>query len=377
MRDFSKVKRIIVKIGSSSLVNSDLSMNTETVEKLMKAFSKLREKGIETALVSSGAIALGMHALGLAERPRDISLQQACAAVGQAKLMEAYNTCAAKYHLLCGQILVNHDDFQIRKRMLYLCDTLDAMFKNQILPIINENDALAVEEIKVGDNDTLSALLVPMIKANLLILFSDIDGLYTKNPKLYPDARKIDEVQRIDDTIFQMAGLSSSKVGTGGMQTKLNAAVISNSAGGHMIICNASELDRLEEIVQGNCIGTLFLAKNKGISSREHWIIFKAGSQGCIRVDEGLRQVFLTKKVSVLPKGIVSVEGSFLKHTVIDIRSEDGKLLAKGITNYSSMEIEKIKGENSVEMEKSPDKYKRKEVIHANNLVMIQEDMRC
>jgi len=173
MRAFEGIKRIVIKIGSSSLVKKDLSINEPMLISIMQSFKKLTDNGLEVALVTSGAIAVGMHALGLEKRPKDMALKQACAAVGQAKLMEEYNKAADIYDLKTGQILLNHDDFQIRKRMNYLSNTLSAMFDNGIIPIINENDALAVEEIKVGDNDTLSALISPMVKADLLILFSD------------------------------------------------------------------------------------------------------------------------------------------------------------------------------------------------------------
>ena len=278
MRDFKNIKTIIIKIGSSSLVNKDLSINQEFINGIMETFKKLNEKGIKVALVTSGAIAAGMHEIGLTKKPKEMSLKQACAAIGQSKLMESYNKAAEIYGLKTGQILVNHDDFQIRKRMNYLSDTLDSMLKHNIIPIINENDALAVEEIKVGDNDTLASLISPMIDADLLILFSDIDGLYDKNPKLYKDAKLVETVEKIDESIFKMAGDKTTEVGTGGMQTKINAAMISTTSGTNMIICNSNQITNLCDIVDGKEIGTLFLA-SKNLSSRDHWIIFKANSK--------------------------------------------------------------------------------------------------
>lgn len=377
MRDFSNVKRIVLKIGSSSIVNDDLSINQNMIYSLMKVFNQFKEMGIEVALVSSGAIALGMHKLKLEKRPKEMALKQACAAVGQARLMEAYNRNASEFGLVCGQILVNHDDFEVRKRMLYLSDTLDAMFKNGIIPIINENDALAVEEIKVGDNDTLASLIVPMINANLLVLFSDIDGLFDKNPKLFKDAKKVDVVEKISQEIYDMVGINPSNVGTGGMETKLNAAIIATNAGADMIICNSLDIDKLKNIVDGENIGTLFKAKSKGISSREHWMIFKAHSHGSIIVDEGLKNALKDKKVSILPKGIKAINGDFLKGTIIDILDETGEKLAKGITNYSSIEINMIKGLETNEAKSILEDYSKKEIIHANNLVVIREDLLC
>ena len=377
MRDFSKIKKLVVKIGSSSLVHEDLSINEEMIDSLMKIFKRLKDEGIEIALVSSGAIALGMHELKLEKRPKNMSLKQACAAVGQAKLMEIYNKYAMRYDLICGQILLNHDDFQVRKRMLYLSDTLDEMFKNHIIPIINENDALAVEEIKVGDNDTLSSLIAPMIHADLLILFSDIDGLFNKNPKIYSDAYKIDEVSQITKEIINMAGVNTTEVGTGGMKTKINAAIISTNAGCNMLICNSNQILNLDKIINGENIGTLFKAKKKGISSREHWMIFKANSLGEIIVDDGCKNALLDKKVSILAKGIVKVNGSFLANTVIDIKDLNNNVIAKGICNYSSIEIDEIKGLSTDIIKEKLIDFKKKEVVHANDLVIMREDFIC
>ena len=374
MRDLKKVKRLIIKIGSSSLVKKDLSINQPVLIKVMEQFKKLIDSGIEPCIVTSGAIALGMHELKLDKKPSNMSLKQACAAIGQAKLMEYYNKAAEIYGLTLGQILVNHDDFQVRKRMVYLSNTLDSMFKNGVIPVINENDALSVEEIKVGDNDTLASLIAPMINADLLVLFSDIDGLYDKNPKLYPDAKLIPFVEKIDDKILSFASGSSTNVGTGGMATKLDAALISTSANVNMIICNSNRMDSLVEIVNGSEIGTLFV-KNKGIHSRDHWITFKAKALGSIIVDDGFVKAFDNKKISILPKGIIGVSGNFNSGSIIDVRTKDNKIIAKGISNYSNSEIDLIKGENTDRIEEILGKKMKPEVIHANDLVDLRNDI--
>ena len=374
MRDLSKVKRLIIKIGSSSLVKKDLSINQPVLIKVMEQFKKLIDNGIEPCIVTSGAIALGMHELKLDKKPSNMSLKQACAAIGQAKLMEYYNKAAEIYGLTLGQILVNHDDFQVRKRMIYLSNTLDSMFKNGVVPVINENDALSVEEIKVGDNDTLASLIAPMINADLLVLFSDIDGLYDKNPKLYNDAKLIPVVEKIDDKILSFASGSSTNVGTGGMATKLDAALISTSANVNMIICNSNRMDSLVEIVNGSEIGTLFV-KNKGIHSRDHWITFKAKALGSIFVDDGFVKAFDKKKISILPKGIIGVSGNFNSGSIIDVRTKDNKIIAKGICNYSNSEIDLIKGENTDRIEEILGKKMKPEVIHANDLVDLRNDI--
>ena len=370
MRDFKDIKRVIIKVGSSSLVNKDLSVNNEVIISILSVFKKLKNDGIECALVTSGAIALGMHELKLNKKPKELSLKQACAAVGQAKLMESYNKVASLYDLVLGQILISHDDFQVRKRMLILSDTLDSMFKNGIIPVINENDALAVDEIKVGDNDTLASLISPMIKADLLVLFSDIDGLYDKNPKLYPDAKMINKVEKIDDSILAMVSGATTNVGTGGMETKIDAALSSISSGVNMIICNSNRINDLEKIVKGEEIGTLFV-KGDALASRDHWIIFKSNALGAIVVDSGLEKLLRDKKVSILPKGIKDVKGEFLASSVINVISQNGDILAKGITNYSSAEIKLITGVASDKISDVLGYNGKKQIIHANDLVLL------
>ena len=374
MRDFKNLKRVVVKVGSSSLVNKDLSINKQILVSLMSSFKNLQDKGIDPLLVTSGAVALGMHELNLDKKPKEISLKQACAAIGQAKLMEYYNKVAEIYDLKLGQILLSHDDFSVRKRMLHLTDTLDSMFKHHIIPVINENDALAIDEIKVGDNDTLSALIAPVVNADLLILFSDIDGLFDKNPKIYNDAKLITEVSEINDSIINMAGDKTSNVGTGGMNTKIDAALIATKASVDMIICNSNMISKLEDIVNGNLIGTYFKKSTDAISSRDHWLIFRTKSQGAIVLDDGAcLKLSSDKKVSILPKGIVSVKDEFLKGSIIEVLDKNDNIIAKGITNYSSSEIELIKGKNSDEIKSLFNENRKKEVIHANDLVVFKD----
>ena len=357
--------KVVIKIGSSSLEDEQGYINYNIINRMMKTFSLLQKKGIDLVLVTSGAIALGMNELHLSSKPKDMSLKQACAALGQAKLMEVYNEFAAKYDLLLGQILLSHDDFEKRNRMLYLQNTLKAMFENNIIPVINENDALAVEEIKVGDNDTLASLICPMINADLLILFSDIDGLYTKNPKIYDDATLIKVVNKIDDSIFEEASSSTSKVGTGGMETKINAALIATSCGSDMIICNAKEISSLEDII---------FKQTSVIPSKEHWLIFKTKGKGSIVVDEGVEEELKKDtKISILPKGILSVQGEFLKDDIICIISKEGELLAKGKSSMSSFEINFVKGLPSSKIKEIMPYPIKKEAVHASNLVVIKE----
>jgi glutamate 5-kinase len=287
--------------------------------------------------------------------------------------VEAYKKAAEIYIIKLGQILLNHDDFQVRKRMLYFSNTLDSMFKNNIVPVINENDALAVEEIKVGDNDTLAALIAPIVDADLLVLFSDIDGLYTKYPKVYNDAVMVDIVDKIDSNILSLVSGSTTNVGTGGMETKIDAALMSTMVGVNMIICNSNKLDSLIDIAEGKNLGTLFKAQEKGISSREHWMIFKANSQGAITVDNGVKELLEKRKVSILPKGITKVDGEFLCGSVIDIISLYGTILAKGISNHSSSEIDSVKGKDSKTADSIIDFHTKKGIVYDDDMVILKE----
>lgn len=366
-----EVQRIIIKVGSSSLVLENGDLNEMFFNKLINTISTLMNNQKEVVLVTSGAIAIGMGKLGLSKKPKVMALKQACAALGQSTLMNEYEKYASKYNILCAQILVNHDDFENRKRMINLSNTLEELFKNKVLPIINENDALNVEEIKVGDNDTLSALVVPMVNADLLVLVSDIDGLYDKNPKQYSSAKKIDIVKKIDKEIDMMVGDITSNVGTGGMATKIKAARISTLAGCNMAIISNDDVDKISNIINGENVGTLFIS-DKVLHSKEHWIIYNTYAKGTIIIDDGAKDALLKRK-SLLPKGIIEVNGIFKDNDVVTIIDKQGNKIAKGISNYNSYEINNVIGKHTSEA-KTILNSEKEEIIHANSLVLIDGD---
>lgn len=373
MRDFQKIRRIVIKIGSTSLTTQEGQMDMPVLRRLMDAISELQKKDYEIIIVTSGAIAAGMSILGFSTKPKEMSLKQACAAVGQAKVMEAYCEAGLQYKVLCGQILVNHDDFDQRQRLVHFTNTIQCMLKHKIVPIINENDALAVEEIRVGDNDTLSALCASTMQADLLILFSDIEGLYTKNPKVYKDAILLSEVTELTEDIMNMAQDTNSNVGTGGMKTKLQAALIATYSDCDMIICSASNLAHLEDIISGEAIGTLFKKSRKSMNAKKHWLLFRAYPKGEIIVDDGCSERLNQQKVSLLPAGISSVVGSFLKNSVVLIKNNKNEALGKGVVNYSSMELLKIKGLDTSKIINELGYMGKQEVIHADQLVLYKE----
>ena len=261
MRPVEEIKKIIIKVGSSSLCNEKGILDKEKILHIILQISQLVHDGYCITLVSSGAIASGMGALSLEKKPDSIPDKQALAAIGQAKLMQIYEEIFDLFGLKCAQILLNHDDFDDPKRLENLHHTMNSLINYGVIPIVNENDALAVEEIKVGDNDTLSALLAKVMNADLLVLVSDIDGLYTKNPHLYKDAQLIRYVEDITPDIMSMAGGSSQSLGTGGMLTKLNAAKIVNDQGCHMVIVNGRFHHCIVNIFNEYENGTWFQAK--------------------------------------------------------------------------------------------------------------------
>lgn len=373
MRNLDHVSHIVVKVGSTSLCDSNGILNKEKILKLILQIAYIKRKGIKVTLVSSGAISAGIGILNLDEKPKELNKKQALAAIGQAHLMQIYEDLFELFHLKCAQILLNHDDFDDRKRLMNLSNALGAILDYDVIPIINENDTLAVEEIRVGDNDTLSALVLPVVDAQLLVLVSDIDGLYDDNPHHNPDAHLIHEVDGIDEHIMEFAKDTSSQFGTGGMVTKLKAAKVVNDYGGDMAIINGQSETALIDLIEGKDVGTYFSGKSgRTLSSRQHWIMYRSSPKGQLIVDDGARDAVL-KHASLLPTGIHEVDGSFMAGSVIDVMSKDHQLLARGIVNYSSDEIKLIKGKQSSQIEGILHYKDYDEVIHADNLVINKE----
>lgn len=372
MRDVSTIKKIVIKVGSSSLCNHKGKIDKEKILQLVLQISKLKKMGYSVVLVSSGAIASGMGALNLDCKPQTLPEKQALAAIGQARLMQIYEDIFQLFQMKCAQVLLNHDDFDDRKRLLNLFHTLNALMDYGVIPIINENDALAVDEIKVGDNDTLAALLVPVIEADLLVLVSDIDGLYTANPFEDKNAQLLKYVDCVNEEIENMAGGASSHIGTGGMMTKIRAAKIVNAYGSHMVIVNGNRENSLLHIFDNEENGTWFNGSGgQSLNARSHWLTYRTSSKGAIVVDNGAVQALKEYRRSLLPKGIIDVQSQFLRGQVIDIVDCQGKIIARGLSNYSSEEIKLIKGHNTSDIEDILHYKDYDEVVHANNMVII------
>lgn len=367
----NKIKRVVIKIGSSSVVKNN-SFNVDFISLLSNQIKKLKNNNIDVIIVSSGAIALGCRSLNL-PKPKKMSMKQAFAAVGQVRLIEGYEELFDKDNLKVAQILLSHDDFENRTKLTNFKNTINEVLNLNIVPIINENDAVSIKEIKVGDNDTLSALVASSIDANLLILISDIEGLYNKNPN-EEDAILIKEVNKITKEIESYAKGTKSNVGTGGMITKIKAAKIVVKSNCDMSIIHNKEVSNLYDLViNRKDIGTYFYSSNKKTKSKERWMLFNTQSKGIICIDEGAKVALFNRK-SLLPKGITNVIGNFKKNDLIDIKNNK-VLIAKGITNYSSDEIIKIKGKESNLIKDLLNYDGKKEVIHANNLTIIGDDL--
>lgn len=355
------MKRLVLKIGSSSLFSGNNFAEKE-IETLALEIKKIREMGVEVCLITSGAIALGMQNLNLSSKPTELPKKQALAAIGQMYLMEKYEEIFEKAQIKPAQILLSHDDFGNRNRVNNLNNTLNALFDYGVLPIINENDALATEEIKVGDNDTLASMISLNIGADMLVIISDVDGLYDKNPSEHKDAKLIPVVKKIDDSVFGLAKAPSSKVGTGGMITKLKAAKICDNSGISMMIVGNGKIKDLSKVVVGENLGTLFVPSGK-MSVKKNWLISCANVSGKITVDKGAEKA-LKSRSSLLSCGIVEVKGTFSIGSIVDVCSLDGEVFAKGAVAFGSDTIKALKANSELQAQL---------VIHANNIALIKD----
>ena len=362
-----EVKRVVIKVGTTTLTHETGLLNLERIEILVRQIANLHNNGYEVMLVTSGAIGAGMGKLNLKNRPKTLPEKQAVAAVGQVALIHLYQKIFAEYGKNVGQLLLTASDINERNRYLYGRNTCFALFNAGVIPIINENDAIAVEEIKVGDNDTLSAFVATLVDADLLIILSDIDGLYDSNPKENPNAKLLPLITTLNEEIKAMAGDSNSKFGTGGMATKIKAAEIALNSGVNMVIAQGEKPENLIKIVRGEDIGTLFVKNKKGLKAKKHWLQYSSKKTGKLIIDDGAKIAVLKHK-SLLPSGIKEVEGSFQKGDVITVIDEEKNVLAVGIVNYSSDECQRILGKQSKEIEKILGYKDYDEVLHINNM---------
>jgi glutamate 5-kinase len=367
----NSVKRLVVKVGSRVLTTAENELDQSLIVSLAAEISSLRRSGREVIVVSSGAVAAGRHQLGIDGRPRTIPQKQAAAAVGQPLLMHAYAEAFGRFGVKTAQILLTRDDLADRQRFLNARAALDTLLSCGIVPIINENDTVVVEEIKFGDNDNLSALVTNLAESNLLIILTDIDGFFDADPRINAGAKRVPLVRSITREIEQAAGGSGSTVGTGGMVTKIAAAKKAARYGVPTILANGRETGILSRIAAGEDLGTLFLPSGENLNRRKHWIAYTLRPRGRVIVDTGAAKVLRQHGRSLLPSGVVEVEGEFDRGACVRIVARDGSEVGRGLAYYSSREIAQILGHKSGEIEEILGYYYGDEVIHRDNLVIV------
>ena len=367
----SNAQKIVVKVGTSTLTHKNGKLNLEQIERLVRQLSDLRNQGKDVVLVSSGAIGAGMGKLNLEERPKTIPEKQAVAAVGQGILLHIYEKIFAEYGQATAQLLLTKADLEHRQRFLNARNTLLTLLKLGVIPIVNENDTVAFEEIKFGDNDTLAALVGTLIDADLVILLTDIDGFYDGDPRKRKDAKRISVVETIDAQVESLAGSVGSKFGSGGMATKITAASIAVNAGIPLMIAHGAESHIIRKLTGGEAVGTLFLPIEMKPHLRKKWIAFGSHVGGRLVVDDGAKDALIHKGKSLLPSGITAVEGDFAAGDVVEIVDGQGREFARGISNYSWMELHKIKGQKSKDICPILGYKDYDEAIHRDNLSLI------
>jgi len=368
----SKAKKVVVKIGTGVLTTDDGYVDKEQIQRLAGQVVELKKMGYNVVVVSSGAVGSGMGELGLAKRPGTLPELQAVAAIGQSKLISTYDECFKLHGYHAAQILLTREDFEDRQRYLNTCNTIHTLFQMKAIPVVNENDTISVDEIKFGDNDALSALVTNLLNAELLIILSSVDGLYDRCPTAKGKATVIPSVENISDEVKQLAFNLKTQRGVGGMKTKLEAASVVTNAGEAVIIANGRTNGILKKIVQGENVGTLFLPKDEKLASRKRWIGYTIKPKGKIYVDAGAMHALTEKGKSLLASGIVSIEGVFGKGDIVSVcRKEDRAVFARGLTNYSSEELDKIKGSSTIQIPKVLGYKLYDEVVHRDNMVIL------
>jgi len=364
------VRRLVIKIGSNIIASAERGLNMRRLGAITKEVSEIVDRGVEPVIVSSGAIAAGLKKLGLRERPRDIKLKQAAAAIGQSSLIWAYEHSLARYNKKVAQVLLTRDDIADRLRYINAKNTLLTLISRGIIPVINENDPVAVDEIKFGDNDLLAALVAGLVEADMLVILSDVEGLYTKDPK-HRGARLIERVEEVTPEIENIAGKSGSAVGTGGMYSKVLSAKQANDYGIPVVVMSGKRRGLLRRLIEGERVGTYFAPRALKIPSRKGWIAYGIRSKGVVYLDDGAVHAITMKGKSLLPSGILRVEGEFNIGDAVSCLDQSGRRVAKGLTNYSSREVELIKGRKTSEIEKVLGYKYSDEVIHRDNLVVL------
>ena len=371
MNDVLKnARRIVVKVGSSLVTNEGKGVDAEAIGNWCRQMAALAADGREVIMVSSGAIAEGMKRLGWATRPKEIHALQAAAAVGQMGLAQMYETKLREHGMGSAQVLLTHADLADRERYLNARSTLLTLLSHQVVPVINENDTVVTDEIKFGDNDTLGALVANLVEADALVILTDQKGLYSADPRKDPGARFIDVCTAGDPALEQMAGGAGSRVGTGGMITKVLAAKRAAGSGASTVIAWGREPDVLVRLTQGEAIGSLFVADTAKLTARKQWMADHLQLRGAVVIDDGAVTALRDEGKSLLPIGMTEVEGEFFRGDVIAVRNSQGQDVARGLANYASSEARLLVRKASADIEAALGFTNEPEMIHRDNLVL-------
>ncbi|TGE32148.1 glutamate 5-kinase [Desulfosporosinus sp. Sb-LF] len=366
-----EVKRVVIKIGSSSLNHPEGGLDDQAIAEIVAVIAALKQKGVECIIVTSGAVAAGLGQLKLQVRPRDLASKQAVAAVGQGVLIERYAQNLERHGLVGAQILLSRIDLAEASRYHNAQNTLEKLLRLQVVPIINENDTVAVEELCFGDNDSLSALVAGLAHADLLIILTDVDGLYTANPKKDPSAHLIEEVAEVS-AVETMASGAGTTMGTGGMVTKLRAAKIATRFGIGTLLLNFSRIRELSDLTEERGPkGTYFLPAKHRLAGRKRWIAYAGLSEGSIQVDEGAAKALVEEGKSLLAKGIIATEGTWERKEIVRITNLLGEEIARGVVELSREEVQQVKGLHSEKMLQLVTDFDGEEVVHRDNMTLM------
>ncbi|MEY3670333.1 MAG: hypothetical protein RL258_1729 [Pseudomonadota bacterium] len=369
-QEVAQARRWVVKLGSSLVTNQGKGIDPAAVARFAAQIAALRRHGREVILVSSGAIAEGMKRLGWRERPNEVHSLQAAAAVGQMGLAQAYEVGFLAHGLQTAQVLLTHEDVSDRRRYLNARATLNTLLALGVVPVVNENDTVVTDEIKLGDNDTLGALVANLLEAELLVILTDQAGLYTADPRKDPQAQLLPRARANDPGLSAMAGGAGSAIGTGGMATKVRAAQRASRSGAHTVIASGLEEDVLPRLLQQESLGSLLVADVPMLAARKQWMADQLQLRGALMLDAGATAVLVSRGRSLLPIGVVGVQGSFDRGDVVSCLDPGGAEIARGLVNYSASETRRIMGRPSSQIEELLGFVEEPEVIHRDNLVL-------
>ena len=366
--------RLVVKVGSSLLTSPELGLNRERIDALATQLAALHQREIQVVLVSSGAVVEGVFQLGLKNRPQRLHRLQAAAAVGQAGLVDAYQRAFGRHSLQTALVLLTHADLASRERYLNARSTLTTLLELGVVPVVNENDTVATEEIQFGDNDTLGALVANLLQADALLMLTDRDGLYRTDPREDPDAALLTQVWAEDSALESYCGASAGALGRGGMLTKVRAARQAARSNTYAVVANGQTPDVIARIAAGESLGTVFFPDTSGLASRKSWLSGQRKSAGALMIDAGAVRALLGDGGSLLPVGVTGIEGQFQRGDLVQIVAPTGERIAQGLANYGSSEAERLRGVGSSDIAAVLGYCNERELVHRDNLVLLQRE---